>query len=225
MRLLKKFVPAVIAATFALALTGVAPAAAVEKTVLCEAKEAPCTQIYAEGTEINAKSTNAEVEYTILGNTFFLTCKNSEFESNTLAKEGNLQLPGSVTFLNFQECKLPGGTPCSTFGVKELPWDFLLAHKAGQNGALTFFREELPAPGTEIVCGALDCLFRVAEEDAAVPERKVGHLTLTGGNPAKIEAVKLHMEQVGGCAVQDVYFHGTYTVTKPAKALWVSYVN
>jgi hypothetical protein len=186
-----------IAAAALMAVVG-AGAAQATKTVLCEATESPCENPYPEGTAIQAKlKGEAHATLTAAGGFVEVTCKESTIEGET----ESVDTPeGHIQGLTFGNCD-------HTVKVLNPGGKLQIHHDAEHNGELTVLPDAQGETEVTVEAAGLDCIFGGTIQSG---------LTLTGGNPATVDATAT-IPKVGGsifCPGSAVW-HAEYEVTSP----------
>jgi hypothetical protein len=194
----------VAAALAAMAFVGAGSASA---TTLCKANENPCNNPYPSGTKVKAQlETGTEAVLTTSLAT--VKCTVSKSEGVTKAQSGE-PLPGEVTNLTFESCKT--GLVGCTVSTVNLPYTAAVSATGGGNGTFTASSSGKGNPGAKVVCvGVLNCTFTTAEAT----------LTALGGEPARLKAEGVELEQTGELCPTTSTWTATYKVTEPTKG-WV----
>lgn len=190
---------AVVAAAVAVGL-GAGSASA---SVLCSTNTSPCTgTVYGAKTVFTAKNvTGSALTWTTNFGNF--SCAGSTLSGELTNAEG----AGLITSETSQLCTEPGGGACSLV-VENLPWAFQATAAGKGNGTFTLSGNSGTKPQIHISCGTFNCSFPLSA------------MTLTGGNPAKLSAVKQPVKLEGVFCPSEATFDTEYEITAP-KPLFV----
>jgi hypothetical protein len=197
---------AAIAALAAMALVGASSASAV---TLCKENVNPCPEAarYKAGTIIKAHSPKA-----VLKGFATVTCE-SDVEDELTATSG-APLKNLIKKLTFTNC-----SGCTAAEAIHLPYLTLIHSDTPMgNGKLLVESDGSGAPGARLTgCPfGIECVFEVSENEG------VAHLTVEGGNPAKIrtgegEGKVVNLKRSGGSGLcgSTATWEATYTATAP----------
>jgi hypothetical protein len=211
MKLMKMFGLAMVAAIATMAFIGASSASAV---TACKVNTNPCPegQLYPSGTVVKAKLETG-TKAVLTTNLATVECSVSESVGKSTATEGS-PLPGLITSLTFKECKTTAGVECTVTVVNlnvEAPYKADITASGSGNGVLNVLASSLGNPGATVVCASvIKCTF-------TTPEAK---LSITGGEPAKLFANAISLEQKGEICPTTSTWTAHYVVTEPIKA-WI----
>jgi hypothetical protein len=181
-------------------------AAASGETVICKAKEEPCSPEKRELGPITIeaklkKETLAEFT-TSLGT---MKCNESVIKGTTFEEKEEKPLEGEMSGLTFSSCVM-GETAC-TVEAKNLSYAMSIEPSGEGNGSLTLSKLEVGIPKIFSICGALKCSY----SRTSVP------LSVVGGNPAKIDAKAVSYEMSEGAfCPKTATFSAEYELQNPA---------
>lgn len=201
-----------VAAIATMAFIGASSASAV---TACKVNTSPCPagELYTSGTKVKAKlETGTKAVLTTSLAT--VECSVSESEGESTATSGS-PLPGVITNLTFKTCKTTAGVECTVtvvnLNAEEAPYKAAITASGSGNGVLDVLASTLGNPGATVVCASvIKCTF-------TTPEAKLG---ITGGEPAKLFANAISLEQKGEICPVTSTWTAHYVVTEPVKA-WI----
>lgn len=163
--------------------------APVSADVLCSVATEPCPagNTYPSGTVIEAELSGGPMK---ISSGFFIECTESATELKTLAKSG-APLLGEMTTLSFGSCT-SGVESCGVF-APSLKYEALFSATGAGDGSVVLEEGTGFQPfRIKFFCGAITCGFR----------KEAAQLTLTGGNPALIEALSVPLTRDTGPELQ-----------------------